>query len=82
MRTGSDAVRFPPDGPGTPPFPTRLHGFARERIAGRVLELAAPWLVGQGLALAPGHVADDVWWLAESDALRLPRWCRRRTVRR
>ncbi|WP_299450782.1 hypothetical protein [uncultured Serinicoccus sp.] len=63
-RSHVDAVHLPPEDLGLPPFPSRFTGYARERLAGRVLELAAPWLTEQGLALVPGHVDEDVWWLA------------------
>ncbi|WP_460980191.1 hypothetical protein, partial [Pseudactinotalea suaedae] len=63
-RTGVDAVELPPESLGTAPFPSRFTGYGRERIAGRVLGVAAPWLAAQGLALVPGHVADGIWWLA------------------
>lgn len=68
-RTGIDAVHLPPEDLGLPPFPSRFAGHARERIAGRLLELAAPWLTEQGLALVPGHVAEDVFWLAAATRL-------------
>jgi hypothetical protein len=68
VRTGPDAVRFPPADLGSPPFPSRFTMEARERAFGMPLASVVPFLAQAGLAVTPGHVGsgvfgDDVWWL-------------------
>lgn len=69
VRTGPDAVRFPPPDPGSPPFPSRFTMEARERAFGMALASVVPLLAQAGWAVTPGQVGggvfgDDVWWLA------------------
>ena len=68
-RIGVDAVDFPSDDLGTPPFPSRFALHARERAFGLPLASVTPFLSAQGWGLTPGQVGpgpfgDDVWWLA------------------
>ena len=69
VRTGPDAVRFPPPGPGSSPFPARFTMEARERAFGMPLASVIPLLAQAGWTVTPGQAGaggfgDDVWWLA------------------